>query len=122
MATRTASPAVSRRLVGTILLGTLLNPLNSSMIAVALVSMRDDFEVTLATASWLVSAFYLAAAVGQPVAGRIADLLGHRRVFCAGWVLTALTGILAPLSPSFGWLVAARALQAIGTSAAYPAG
>lgn len=113
---------VPRRLVGTVLLGTLLNPLNSSMIAVALVTLRDDFEVTLATASWLVSAFYLAAAVGQPTMGRIADLLGPRRVFCAGWVIVGVTGVLAPLSPSFGWLVAARAVQALGTSAAYPAG
>ena len=115
-------PTVPRRVVGTILLGTLLNPLNSSMIAVALVRLRDDFEVTLATASWLVSAFYLAAAVGQPLMGRIADLLGHRRLFCAGWVLVAVTGVLAPLAPSFGWLVTARAVQALGTSAAYPAG
>jgi len=113
---------VPRRVVGTILLGTLLNPLNSSMIAVALVRLRDDFGVSLATASWLVSAFYLAAAVGQPLMGRIADLLGHRRVFCAGWLLVALTGVLAPFAPSFGWLVTARAVQALGTSAAFPAG
>ena len=113
---------IPRRIVGTILLGTLLNPLNSSMIAVALVTLRDDFEVTLATASWLVSAFYLAAAVGQPLMGRLADLLGPRRVFCSGWVIVAITGVLAPLSPSFGWLVAWRAVQALGTSAAYPAG
>jgi MFS family permease len=108
--------------VGTILLGTLLNPLNSSMIAVALVRLRDDFGVTLATASWLVSAFYLAAAVGQPLMGRLADLLGPRRVFCSGWVLVALTGVLAPFAPGFGWLVGARVLQALGTSCAFPAG
>src|SRR3954449_11415859 len=81
---------VPRRVVGTILLGTLLNPLNSSMIAVALVRLRDDFAVSLAPASWLVSGFYLAAAVGQPLMGRIADLVGHRRGFCAGWGLGAL--------------------------------
>src|SRR4051794_32237587 len=122
MATRTASPAVSRGLVGTILLGPLLNPLNSSMIAVALVSMRDDFEVTLATASWLVSAFYLSAAVGQPLMGRMADLLGPRRGFCAGWGLVGVTGALAPLAPGFGGLVAAGGLQALRGSAAFPAG
>jgi MFS family permease len=119
---RAAPPRVPRRLVGTILLGTLLNPLNSSMIAVALVRLRDDFDVTLATASWLVSAFYLAAAVGQPLMGRLADLLGARRVFCAGWVLVGLTGALAPFAPSFGWLVVARVVQALGTSGAFPAG
>jgi MFS family permease len=117
------SPArVPRAIVAAILLGTLLNPLNSSMIAVALVRLRDDFAVTLATASWLVSAFYIAAAVGQPLMGRLADLLGPRRVFCAGWVLVGATGALAPLVPSFGWLVAVRVVQALGTSAAFPAG
>jgi MFS family permease len=54
--------------------------------------------------------------------GRLADLLGPRRVFCAGWVLVGLTGALAPLAPAFGWLVVARVVQAIGTSAAFPAG
>jgi MFS family permease len=108
--------------VGTVLLGTLLNPLNSSMIAVALVQLHQDFRVGLSTASWLVSGFYLAAAVGQPVTGRLADLFGARRIFCAGLVLGGTTSALAPLAPSFAWLVAARVIQAIGTSAAFPAG
>src|SRR4051794_31143027 len=113
---------VPRSLVGTIMLGTLLNPLNSSMIAVALVRLRDDFSVTLATASWLVSGFYIAAAVGQPLMGRLADLFGPRRVFCAGWVVVGVTGLVAPLTPAFGWLVADRVVQALGTSAHFPAG
>jgi len=105
-----------------VLLGTLLNPLNSSMIAVALVQLHQDFRVDLSTASWLVSGFYLAAAVGQPVAGRLADLFGPRRIFCAGLALGGTTSALAPLAPSFAWLVVARVVQAIGTSAAFPAG
>ncbi|HZV51264.1 MAG TPA: MFS transporter [Candidatus Dormibacteraeota bacterium] len=104
------------------LLGTLLNPLNSSMIAVALVQLHRDFGISLDAASWLVSGFYLAAAVGQPVTGRLADLFGARRVFCAGLMLGGTTSVLASLTPSFGWLVAARVVQAIGTSAAFPAG
>jgi MFS family permease len=108
--------------VGTVLLGTLLNPLNSSMIAVALVQLHRDFRIDLTAASWLVSGFYLAAAVGQPVTGRLADLFGPRRVFCAGLALGGVTSVLAPLAPSFGWLVTARVVQAVGTSAAFPAG
>lgn len=113
---------MSRRIVGAILLGTLLNPLNSSMIAVALVTLGDDFDVSLATVTWLITAFYLAAAVGQPLMGRLADIVGPKRVFCAGWVLVALAGALAPLAPAFGWLVAARVVLALGTSTAFPAG
>lgn len=102
--------------------GTLLNPLNSSMIAVALISLQTAFGVSTATASWLISAFYLAAAIGMPVMGRLADLVGSRRVFCAGFILVGLVGALAPLAPSFGFLVVLRIVQAFGTSAAYPAG
>ncbi|HEY8685704.1 MAG TPA: MFS transporter [Chloroflexota bacterium] len=109
-------------LVVAIMSGTLLNPLNSSMIAVALISLQSAFGVGTATASWLISGFYLAAAIGMPVMGRLADLLGARRVFCAGLVLVGAIGALAPLAPSFGFLVAFRILQAFGTSAAYPAG
>lgn len=116
------SSGPGRRLVGTILLGTILNPLNSSTIAVALVSFHLDFGVGLATAQWLVSTFYLAAAVGQPLMGRLADGFGPRRVFCVGLVIVTLTAILAPMSPGFGWLVGFRVLQGLGSSAAYPAG
>lgn len=118
----TAAPVVPRRIVATILLGTLLNPLNSSMIAVALVRLQRDFDVGLVTVTWAVSAFYLGGAVGQPLMGRLADLFGPRRMFCAGWVVVGLAGVLVPLAPTFGWLVAGRVVQALGTSAAFPAG
>ena len=111
-----------RRLIGAVLAGTLLNPLNSSMIAVALVLIQSDFRVSVATASWLLSGFALAAAVAQPVMGRFADLFGPRRIFCTGLLLVGMASVLAPLAPSFGWLIACRVLQAFGTSAAYPAG
>lgn len=109
-------------LVGTVALGTLLNPLNSSMIAVSLLRLGAAFHVTIVTAIWLVSSFYLAAAVGQPLMGRLADLIGPRRIFCLGLVLVGITGLLSPWAPAFGWLVVLRVFQALGTSAAYPAG
>src|ERR1700694_5081455 len=119
-----AAPAQQpgRRLVGAVLAGSLLNPLNSSMLAVALVLLQAHFRVSLATASWLLSSFSLAAAVAQPLMGRFADLFGARRVFCSGLLLVGVSGALAPLAPGFGWLIAVRMVQALGTSAAYPAG
>ena len=105
-----------------IALGTILNPLNSSMIAVALVAVHSDFHIDLGTSTWLVSAFYLTGAVGQPLMGRFADLLGARRVFLSGVTLAAFVCAAAPFAPGFGWLVAARALQALATSTAFPAG
>ncbi len=113
---------VPRRVIFAIVLGTLLNPLNSSMIAVALVTLHHQFDVDLGTSTWLVSGFYLAGAVAQPLMGRIADLAGARRVFLIGLSVACVIALLAPLSPTFGWLVAARVVQAFATSTAYPAG
>jgi len=117
-----ADRAVPHRIAASIALGTLLNPLNSSMIAVGLVALQGEFHVSLATSSWLISGFYLAASVGQPVMGRLADRYGPRRVFSAGLTLVGATGILVLFAPGFGWVVAARVLQAIGTSVGFPAG
>jgi MFS family permease len=92
------------------------------MVAVALVAVHADFHIDLGTSTWLISAFYLTGAVGQPVMGRLADLLGARRVFLTGVTVAGLVCAVAPFSPSFGWLVGARALQALATSTAFPSG
>lgn len=105
-----------------IALGTILNPLNSSMIAVALVPIHNDFHIDIGTSTWLVSAFYLTGAVGQPLMGRLADLLGARRVFLAGVALASVVCGVAPLAPGFAWLAGARAVQALATSTAFPSG
>jgi MFS family permease len=111
-----------RRMVVSVTLGTLLAPLNSSMVAVALVRLQHDFGIGVGTATWLVSGFYLASAVAQPVTGRLADRLGPRRVFLTGLLLVGAVCAAAPLAPSFGWLIVVRVLQALGGSAAFPAG
>ena len=117
-----AMRGVPRRVIFAIVLGTLLNPLNSSMIAVALVTVHHEFNVDLGSSTWLISGFYLTGAVAQPLMGRLADLLGARRVFLTGLSIAGVIAFLAPVSPSFGWLVAARVVQAFATSAAYPSG
>jgi MFS family permease len=94
---------LSRRtlLLATIASATLLTPLNSSMISVALPSLGDEFGLSFAGVTWIVSIFYLTAAVAQPVVGRLGDLYGKRRVFFSGIALVAASSLLAPFSPGF---------------------
>lgn len=106
----------------TIGLGTLLNPLNSSMISVALTQMQHDFALTFADASWLISIFYLASAAGQPVMGKLSDMFGAKRLFMTGLILVVIACFLAPFSPNYGFLLGCRALQAIGSSTLFPSG
>jgi len=114
------APALPR-MVFPVVLGTLLNALNSSMIAVALVSIAAQFHMGTSVV-WLVSGLYLANTVAQPTMGRLADQFGPRRIFCAGLIVIVIAALGATFAPSFGWLLLARVLLGIGTSAAYPAG
>jgi MFS family permease len=110
------------RLVTTVAGANLLNPLNSSMIAVALLALGTTFGADIATATWLVSAFYIGGAIGMPLMGRLADRFGPRRIFVLGLLLVVATSVAAPFAPTLSWLILVRAALALGTSAAYPAG
>ncbi|MFJ2512797.1 MFS transporter [Streptomyces griseoviridis] len=110
-----------RRLIAPMLIGSVLNPINSSMIAVALVPIGVAFGAPPAETAWLVSALYLATAVGQPVVGRLVDMFGPRTLYLIGTGLVGVAGLLGALAPSLGALIGARVLLGFGTSAAYPA-
>nr|WP_281171463.1 MFS transporter [Peribacillus kribbensis] len=109
-------------LILTVALGVLLNPLNSSMIAVALSRIQEDFSLSFTDASWLISTYYLASGIGQPVMGKLADAFGAKRMYIIGLLMIAVSAVAAPFSPSFGWLVGIRIIQAVGSSALFPSG
>ncbi|TPW71828.1 MFS transporter [Schumannella sp. 10F1B-5-1] len=112
---------VARRLYAPLIIGTILNPINSSIVAVALVPIAAAFGVPASQAAWLVSGLYLATSIGQPLAGRLVDALGAKPVFLVGAALTMAAGVLGALAPGFGWLIAARVVLGLGTCAGYPA-
>ncbi|MFC4122405.1 MFS transporter [Nonomuraea zeae] len=110
------------RLTAAVALGTLFNPLNSSMIAVALTHIEAEFHVGIAAVTWLATGFYLTGILVPPLMGTLADRFGPRPVFCAGLVTMAVTGVLAALAPTYPALVGVRLLQAFGSCATMPAG
>ena len=103
------------------ILGALLNPVNSSMIAVALVPIGIAFGAPPAETAWLVGGLYLATAIGQPVVGRLVDTYGPRPLFLIGTTLVGLAGVLGALAPQLWVLVVARVLLGFDTCAGYPA-
>lgn len=90
------------------------------MIAVALVALRTDFELNVATVTWVITTYYLASAVLQPLMGRLADRFGPRRIFTMGMAVVILSGVLAPFAATFALVCVARVLLAIGTATAFP--
>src|ERR687894_3304924 len=103
-------------------LGTMLAPLNSTMIAVALPELLGDFERSLAWGSWIVTSYLVAMAAVQPLGGSLGDRYGRRRLFLIGLTLFLAATVVAALSWSIEVLIAARTVQAIAGAMAIPNG
>ncbi len=114
-------PAFDARFVAPLLMGSTLNPVNSSVIATALVAIAAAVGVPVGQTSILISSLYLTSAIGQPTAGRLAEEFGPRRVFLVGIVIVLLGGVLGGIATNMPILVAARVLIGLGTSGGYPA-
>ena len=108
------------RFLAPVLGGAALNPVNSSMLAVALVPIASGIRVAPGRTSVLVAALYLAGAIAQPTAGKLAEEIGPRRVLLAGMVLLLAGGVIGACSSGLTGLIAARALIGVGTSAGNP--
>lgn len=110
----------SWRFTTPLFIGSALNPINSSMIATALVPIAAGLHVSVGQTASLVTALYLASAIAQPTAGKVAEVFGARRVFVVGIVLVLLGGAVGGMAHSLPTLLVARVLIGLGTSCAYP--
>jgi EmrB/QacA subfamily drug resistance transporter len=95
-------------------LGVLMIVLDTTIVNVALPSIRADLGFTAASLSWVVNAYMLTFGGFLLLGGRLGDLYGHRRVFLLGTVFFALTSLGCGLATTQQWLVAARAVQGLG--------
>ncbi|CAL2066427.1 MULTISPECIES: MFS transporter [Streptomyces] len=114
-------PGFDRRLLPPMMLGSVLNPINSTIISVALVPIGKALGAPASQTAWLVSALYLATSLGQPVVGRLIDLFGPRRLFLASTSLVGIAGVVGTLAPNMAVLIVARVLLGFGTCSGYPA-
>jgi MFS family permease len=112
--------AFSWQFVMPMLLGSSLNPVNSSLIATALVPIAHAMHVSVGQTAILVSGLYLASSIAQPTAGKLSEEFGPRRIFLAGIVLVLAGGIVGGFAQDLTTLIVARVLIGVGTSAGYP--
>ncbi|MFD0401165.1 MFS transporter [Kitasatospora sp. NPDC059811] len=110
----------SWRFVTPLFVGSALNPINSSLIATALVPIAHGLGVSIGRTAALVTALYLASAIAQPTAGKAAEVFGPRRVFLAGIGLVIVGGLMGGAAHSLPTLLISRVLLGLGTSCAYP--
>src|SRR3954464_14587678 len=95
--------------------------LDASIVNVALPSIGADLNFSQENLPWVVNAYVLTFGGFLLLGGRMADLLGRRRVFMGGLVLFALASLAGGLATDSGQLIAARAVQGLGAAILSPA-
>jgi EmrB/QacA subfamily drug resistance transporter len=102
--------------------GTLMIVLDTTIVNVALPSIRSDLGFSQTSLAWVVNAYMLTFGGFLLLGGRLGDLYGHRRLFLAGITLFTLASLACGLATSQAVLVTARAVQGLGGAVASAVG
>jgi EmrB/QacA subfamily drug resistance transporter len=94
--------------------------LDSQVVATALSTIRLDLDASIEQLEWTVNAYVLSFAVLLMTGAALGDRLGRRRMFAVGLGLFVVASVACALTPTIGWLIAARALQGIGGALVMP--
>ena len=94
---------------------------DASIVNVALPTIGTDLEFAQDDLSWVINAYTLVFGGFLLLGGRLADLLGRRRLFIAGLIVFSVASLLGGLAQSDIQLIAARALQGLGAALVSPA-
>lgn len=103
-------------IIATVSIGTFMSTLDSSIVNVALPTISGKLNTNLSTLQWVVTAYLLTITSLLPLFGRIADLLGRKRVFSVGFAIFTLGSVFCGLATNIWFLIGMRILQAIGAS------
>ncbi len=95
-------------------LGTLMVSVDSTIVILALPTMARELVSPLDTVIWTILVYLLITAVLTTQAGRLGDMLGRGRIYNAGFALFTIGSGLSGFAPTAEFLIAARAVQAIG--------
>ena len=95
-----------------------LETLDTGIVNLALPTLVRTFNTDFATVQWVVLAFVLTQTALMLIMGRLGDMFGKKRIFIAGFIITAIGTVLCALAPGIGWLIAFRVVQALGVAMA----
>ncbi|MGW0792275.1 MFS transporter [Streptomyces sp. NPDC002911] len=116
--TRAAPPGVTAPFAA-LLIAVLSFSLMQTMVVPVLPDLQREFGASTTGISWVLSSFLITASVATALLGRVGDMFGKRRVLIACLTAFAVGTLICAVSNSLGLLIAARAVQGVG-SAAFP--
>ncbi len=90
------------------------------VISTVAILLKSQWNLTTTQTSWVAGSAILGAFFGALLFGRLADILGRKRVYALVAVLMIVGALLSAVAPGFGWLIAARFLLGLGIGGDYP--
>lgn len=111
-----------RLLLLLITLGGFVVGLSASLVGVIAPQIAISFHADSVQTSWLVNSFLLASLFSQLPAGRLADMVGRKRVYLSGMLVYALAGVLCAGATNIEMLLVFRMLQGIGSACVFATG
>jgi EmrB/QacA subfamily drug resistance transporter len=97
-------------------IGSFMGALDTLVVSTALPTIRMDLGASISQLEWTVNAYNLAFAVMLVTAAALGDRFGRRRLYAVGLVGFAVASAASALSPSVGWLIAARGVQGVAAA------
>ncbi|MGM0365185.1 MAG: MFS transporter [Actinomycetota bacterium] len=104
------------RILAAIAVGSFMAPLDSSMVNIALPRISSYFGTGLGQVEWVLISYLLVISSLLLVLGRLGDLLGHKKVYNAGFIVFISGSLLCAFSPSLLMLIIFRTIQAAGAA------
>src|SRR5215216_5333970 len=95
--------------------------LDNTVVNVALPSIRDDLGISISELEWVVNGYALTFGVLLLTGGKLADMLGRRRIFMLGLVVFTASSLACGLADSADMLIGARVVQGVGAALMNPA-
>lgn len=102
--------------VAAVCVGAFMGQLDASIVTLALPTLRRDFGVGLGAVEWVALSYLLVLVALVTMVGRLADMVGRKSLYLHGFGIFVIGSALCGLAPTLEFLVAARALQAIGAA------
>ncbi|MCL4871084.1 MAG: MFS transporter [Anaerolineae bacterium] len=103
-------------------LGVFLATIDGSIVNVALPTLVRELQTNFATVQWVVLAYLLTLTTLMPTVGRLADMLGKKPIYAAGFVVFTLGSLLCGLAPTIYWLIFFRVVKGIGAAMVFALG
>ena len=106
--------------VSIVLVGAFMALLDTTIVNVALPSIRSGLHASSASLEWIVSGYALAYGLALVPGGRAGDRFGHKRMFLLGLTIFTLASVACGVSQTQGEIVAARIVQGLGAGLFFP--